>query len=166
MRRRRAEMFVVEEGTECTLYIASGCDSFPSTVPFTPTLTRLTWKRVQGLMTLRVTNTVNKELANNPNFYLAGQVSHTVTYSYSINQGKKRGNQRVFVEGLNQPVGQGGGPVISSPYSCANVCEYMDCVSPVCVNMTMKYPSVSSTQLVFQTMHIFVLNLCKLLRNV
>lgn len=37
-RRGLAEMFVLEEGTECTLYIASGCDSFPSAVPLTPAL--------------------------------------------------------------------------------------------------------------------------------
>lgn len=56
----RAEMFVLEEGTERTLYVASGCDSFPSTVPLTLALTHLTWKGVQGLMTLAVAIIANK----------------------------------------------------------------------------------------------------------
>lgn len=73
-------MFVLEEGTECTPYIASGCDSFPSAVPLAPALTHLTWKRVQGLMTLRVTIIVDKGPGNNPIFSLASQVCHTVTY--------------------------------------------------------------------------------------
>lgn len=88
VRRRRAEMFVLEEGTECTLYIASGCDSFPSTVPLTPALTHLTWKRVQGLMTLRVTNIVTKGRQTIQISILLAS-SHTVTYSCSVHLEKK-----------------------------------------------------------------------------
>lgn len=93
MRQRRAEMFVLEEGTECTLCIASGCDSFPSTVPLTPALTHLTWKRLEGLMTLHVTIIVNKGPGNNPHFYLAGQVSHTATYSIALIKKKEKKGQ-------------------------------------------------------------------------
>lgn len=62
----RAEMFVLEEGTERTLYVASGCDSFPSTVPLTLALTHLTWKGVQGLMTLAVAIIANKGAGKKP----------------------------------------------------------------------------------------------------
>lgn len=109
-------------------------------------LTHRTWKRGEGLMTPHVTIIINKGPGKNPNFYLAGQVSHTVTCAYCINkekEKKKKVNLRMYLLGLNQPVGQGRARESSSPYSCANVCVYMDCVSTLCVSMTITYPSVT-----------------------